>query len=165
MTFSIVWVERLLKLRKCEVKDVMFNIGWLGMILAGIESIIYLFINAGTINKPVIIQYIAAVFGTAPDFFLALLRLLGAGVMILLCFVIMKYSSSLRMWAYCGFFQSFAYMVVFCRLGWYTGTYAGFGCWECFGYALVFLNASCGEHYLAENQEKNPASGGVLIAA
>lgn len=84
--------------------------------------------------------------------------------MILLCFVIMKYSSSLKMWAVCGFFQSFAYMVVFCRTDYYTGTFAGFGCWELVGYALVFVNAKCGEHYLAEAQEKNPASGGLYAA-
>jgi len=35
--------------------------------------------------------------------------------MINICFVLMKYSSSVKMMAFCGFFEAFAYMIVMIR--------------------------------------------------
>lgn len=41
LSFALIKVEVLLKLRKCIIHDVMFNVGWIGVVLTIIESLVY----------------------------------------------------------------------------------------------------------------------------
>lgn len=115
ITFSIVYVEKLLKTTKCTVQDVLFNMGWIGVIFCLFEALFYGLENAITVNVPVGYQYLEAVFGSWPDFLLTLARAVSTGFMMRLFFDLLKYSNSLMLWSSIGFTASIGWIIHWIR--------------------------------------------------
>jgi len=148
--YAIIQVEVILKFRKCTIPDVMFKIGLIGVFLTSVESLIYVIV-LGYLGKtpPMGIAYLVAVFGSKADGFLTFARILGAGLTINLCFILTKYSSSLKMWAICGLYFTISKIVIF-RINnddddddFYSFT--GFAVWFTVAYFLCILNSKCGQ--------------------
>jgi len=81
----------------------MFKIGSIGVLLTLVESFIYaIVLSYLSETPPKGFAYLVAIFGSRVDGLLTLARIIGAGLTINLCFILSKYSSSLKMWATCG---------------------------------------------------------------
>jgi len=159
LSWPIVWVEVLLKQRQGTVFDVLFKIGIIGTILSAVETLGYLIANLiASDNTPVFAQYFGAMFSNAGTFFEALACLIGTGVFILLVLIAIKYSSSLRIYAYLKFIVTLGFVIktaidggYFTPIGYFVyavGYYYGLFAPMLFGYILFFVDFKCGEQSL-----------------
>jgi len=65
LSFAIAYSEKLLKLRRCSASDVVFTIGWLGMICAAVETLGYTIADLIAVGgRPKTIEYLFAVLAT-----------------------------------------------------------------------------------------------------
>lgn len=96
LTLPIAWLDVILKQKRGTVFDALFYVGLSGVFFCAIYSLGYLLVNCISISTTVVFaQYMAAVFGSAANFFLTLSRLLVTGLIFTLLFTMAKYSSSL----------------------------------------------------------------------
>jgi len=96
----------------------------------------------------------AAVFYSFPNFLEAVCRLIGNGVFILMIFVAIKYSNSVRIYSYCKLITTLGFIIKTAIDGYYSngnhivyadGSFYGVLCPMWFGYLLFFIEPTCGE--------------------